>query len=51
MSTDLRPVLCVPEQMPTDAARGLLPDVVPHRDAPQRGRAALLVERCQPGCS
>ena len=43
---DLRPVLCVPEQtLPTDAARGLLPDVVPHRDASRNAaRAALLVE-------
>jgi homoserine kinase len=43
---DLRPVLCVPEQMlPTEAARGLLPDVVPHGDASRNAaRAALLVE-------
>lgn len=43
---DLRPVLCVPEQtLPTEAARGLLPDVVPHGDASRNAaRAALLVE-------
>jgi homoserine kinase len=43
---DLRPVLCVPEQtLPTEAARGLLPDVVPHGDASHNAaRAALLVE-------
>jgi homoserine kinase len=43
---DLRPVLCVPEQtLPTEAARELLPDVVPHGDASRNAaRAALLVE-------
>jgi homoserine kinase len=43
---DLRPILCVPEQtLPTEAARGLLPDVVPHGDASRNAaRAALLVE-------
>jgi homoserine kinase len=43
---DLRPVLCVPDQtLPTEAARGLLPEVVPHADASRNSaRTALLVE-------
>jgi homoserine kinase len=43
---DVRPILCVPDRsLPTEAARGLLPDVVPHADASQNAaRAALLVE-------
>lgn len=43
---DVRPVLCVPDQtLPTAAARGLLPEVVPHADASRNtARAALLVE-------
>ncbi len=43
---DLRPVLCIPDQtLPTEAARGLLPEVVPHADASRNSaRAALLVE-------
>lgn len=43
---DVRPVLCVPSgRLSTEAARGLLPDVVPHGEAARNaGRAALLVE-------
>jgi homoserine kinase len=43
---DLRPVLCVPDQpLPTETARGLLPEVVPHADASRNAaRSALLVE-------
>ena len=43
---DVRPVLCVPDQtLPTETARGLLPEVVPHADASRNAaRAALLVE-------
>lgn len=43
---DVRTVVCVPDgQLATEAARGLLPDVVPHGDAARTaGRAALLVE-------
>lgn len=43
---DVQPVVCVPEgHLATEAARGLLPDVVPHGDAARTaGRAALLVE-------
>jgi len=43
---DVRPVVCVPEsRLATEAARGLLPDAVPHSDAARTaGRAALLVE-------
>ena len=43
---DVRPILCVPDQeLPTDAARGLLPDVVPHADAARNAaRVALLVQ-------
>ncbi len=42
---DLEPVVFVPAaRLSTAAARGLLPDVVPHRDAARgAGRAALLV--------
>ena len=41
----IRPVVCVaPSPVRTDVARGLLPDVVPHRDAAANaGRSALLV--------
>ncbi len=41
----VRPVVCVaPSPVRTDVARGLLPDVVPHRDAAANaGRSALLV--------
>jgi homoserine kinase len=41
----IRPVVCVaPFPVRTDVARGLLPDVVPHRDAAANaGRSALLV--------
>ena len=43
---DVRPVLCVPDQtLPTETARGLLPEVVPHADASRNAaRAALLIE-------
>jgi homoserine kinase len=43
---DVRPILCIPSHtLPTQAARGLLPDVVPHPDASSNAaRAALLVE-------
>lgn len=43
---DVQPVVCVPEgHLATEAARGLLPDAVPHGDAARTaGRAALLVE-------
>lgn len=43
---DVRPILCIPNRMvSTEAARGLLPDVVPHSDASlNAARAALLVE-------
>ncbi|HET6919175.1 MAG TPA: homoserine kinase [Jiangellaceae bacterium] len=42
---DIRPILCVPDHaVLTDAARGLLPDVVPHTDASRNAaRVALLV--------
>ncbi|WP_174549615.1 homoserine kinase [Nocardiopsis trehalosi] len=45
VSSRLRPVVCVPEErLSTEAARGLLPEVVPHGDAAfTAGRAALLV--------
>jgi homoserine kinase len=41
----IRPVVCVaPSGVRTDVARGLLPDLVPHRDAAANaGRSALLV--------
>jgi homoserine kinase len=41
----IRPVMCVaPSSVRTGVARGLLPDVVPHRDAAlNAGRSALLV--------
>ena len=41
----IRPVICVaPAPVRTEVARGLLPDVVPHRDAAANaGRSALLV--------
>ncbi|MBD0293410.1 MAG: homoserine kinase [Jiangellaceae bacterium] len=43
---DLRPIMCVPDQaVPTEAARGLLPQTVPHPDAVHTAaRTALLVE-------
>lgn len=43
---EIRPVLYVPEAaVPTEAARGVLPDTVPFADAAHNaGRAALLVE-------
>jgi homoserine kinase len=43
---DIEPVVCVPDEtLSTDAARGLLPGVVPHADAADNAsRAALLVE-------
>src|SRR5690606_3016735 len=43
---DVQPVVCVPDMtLPTETARGLLPDTVPHADATRTaGRAALLVE-------
>jgi homoserine kinase len=43
---DVRPILCVPDRaVPTEAARRLLPDHVPHADASRNtARAALLVE-------
>lgn len=43
---DIMPVVCVPDgAVSTAAARGLLPDAVPHRDAAANAaRAALLVE-------
>jgi len=43
---DVRPIMCIPERtLPTETARGLLPDVVPHPDASRNAaRAALLVE-------
>jgi homoserine kinase len=52
----ITPVVCIaPAPMGTDLARGLLPDVVPHRDAAANaGRSALLVAAltrpsgCQP---
>jgi len=50
----IRPVVCVaPSPVRTDVARGLLPDVVPHRDAAAgAGRSALLVAAlCFPGGS
>jgi len=48
----ISPVVCVaPFPVRTDVARGLLPDVVPHRDAAANaGRSALLVSSlCCPG--
>lgn len=41
----VRPVICIaPSQVRTEVARGLLPDLVPHRDAAANaGRSALLV--------
>jgi homoserine kinase len=44
----ITPVVCVaPATVRTDLARGLLPDVVPHRDAAANaGRSALLVALC-----
>ena len=40
---DLRPVLCVPDQtLPTEAARGLLPEVVPYEDASRNAARAAL---------
>jgi homoserine kinase len=50
----IRPVVCVaPSRLHTDVARGLLPDVVPHRDAAANaGRSALLVAALtQPGAA
>jgi homoserine kinase len=43
---DVIPVVCVPSvSLPTRAARALLPETVPHRDAAANaGRAALLIE-------
>lgn len=43
---DIQPLICVPESVvPTELARGLLPDTVPHADAARNaGRAALLIE-------
>jgi homoserine kinase len=43
---DIRPILCVPNHaLLTEAARGLLPDVVPHADASRNAaHVALLVE-------
>lgn len=43
---DVRPVVCVPDRtLPTETARSLLPEVVPHLDAARNAaRAALLVE-------
>ena len=43
---DIRPIVCVPDRaLPTETARGLLPDVVPHADASSNAaRVALLVE-------
>jgi homoserine kinase len=43
---DVRPIVCIPQHaVPTETARRLLPDVVPHGDAARNSaRAALLVE-------
>ncbi len=43
---DIRPIVCVPDRaLPTETARGLLPNAVPHADASSNAaRVALLVE-------